>query len=353
MSPNSQRIIVMDDNKSMRRDVGREVEGVSISEAFLLDLYTTMLRIRLFEERAAELVEAGEVNCPCHLYIGQEGIAAGICAALKKADYVWGGHRSHGHYLAKGGNLKSMMAELFGKATGCSEGRGGSMHLLAEEVNVLGTVPLVAATIPMAAGSALASKLRGDGFVSVAFFGDGATEEGHFHESVNMAAVYKLPVIFVCENNFYSSHMGLLERRAEDNIYKSAEAHGIPGVRLDGNNVVEIYQAAVKAVELARSGGGPTLLECRTYRWRGHVGHSWDMDVGVKRKDELQEWLPKDPVATVRTKLLGLGISENDLESIRQDIKSQVEDSVLFARESPFPENESLQKHVFYSKGEE
>lgn len=335
--------------ENMRNQLGDDL----ISSAFLRSLYISMLRIRLFEERAAEMVEAGEVNCPCHLYIGQEGIAAGVCAALEKKDYVWGGHRSHGHYLAKGGDLREMMAELLGKATGCSGGRGGSMHLLAKDVNILGTVPLVAATIPLAVGSALASKMRGDRAVSAVFFGDGATEEGHFHESVNMAAVYHLPVIFVCENNFYSSHMGLLERRAEDNIYKSAEAHGIPGVRLDGNNAVEVFRATVKAVELARNGGGPTLLECRTYRWRGHVGHSWDMDVGVKRKDELKEWLPKDPVAMVRTHLLDLGVSQDELDDIQKDIQSRVDEAVLFARESPYPEKESLQTHVFYSREEE
>lgn len=338
---------------SIARDeetMSNQVADVQTSPDFLRSLYVTMLRIRLFEERAAELVEAEEVNCPCHLYIGQEGIAAGVCAALKKKDYVWGGHRSHGHYLAKGGDLRAMMAELFGKATGCSGGRGGSMHLLAKDVNILGTVPLVAATIPLAVGSALAAKMRCDESVSVVFFGDGATEEGHFHESVNMAALYRLPVIFVCENNFYASHMGLLERRAADNIYKSAEAHGIPGVRLDGNNAVEVYLATVQAADLARAGGGPTLLECRTYRWRGHVGHSWDMDVGVKRKDELKEWLDRDPVALVRTKLLDLGDSPDELDGIRMDIQNQVDESVIFARESPYPVKEDLHKHVFYSK---
>src|SRR5207237_8695910 len=192
-------------------------------------------------------------------YIGQEAIAAGVCAALEIRDYAWGGHRSHGHYLAKGGNLRAMMAELFGKATGCSGGRGGSMHLVAPEVGILGTVPLVAATIPLAVGAALASKLRDDRRVSVAFFGDGALEEGHFHESMNLAALYRLPVIFVCENNFYASHMSLAERRAEDNITKSGDAHGIPGVVIDGNDVAAVYESARQAVACARQGEGPTL----------------------------------------------------------------------------------------------
>src|SRR3989454_6639819 len=183
----------------------------------LRGMYVSMLRIRLFEERVAELVEAGEIKTPCHLYIGQEAIAVGVCAALERDDYVWGGHRSHGHYLAKGGDLRAMMAELHGKATGCSKGRGGSMHLVAPEVGILGTVPLVAATIPMAAGTALASRLRGDRRASVAFFGDGAVEEGAFHESMNLAAARQLPVVFVCENNLYASHLHLLERRRRDN----------------------------------------------------------------------------------------------------------------------------------------
>ena len=234
--------------------------------------YRMMVRIRRFEERTADLEEANEIHTPCHLYIGQEAIAVGVCGALGNEDYVWGGHRSHGHYLAKGGDLRAMMAELYGKTTGCSRGRGGSMHLVAPEVGILGTVPLVAATIPLAVGAGLAAKLRGDRRVSVSFFGDGATEEGHFQESMNLAALYRLPVIFVCENNLYASHMSLLERRPLDNISKTAEQYGIPGVRLDGSDVVEVYRVSLEAVGRGRAGDGPTLLECRTYRWRGHVG---------------------------------------------------------------------------------
>lgn len=322
----------------------------AIPVALLRRMYVTMVRIRVFEERAAELVEAGDIKTPCHLYIGQEAIAAGVCAALEPADYVWGGHRSHGHYLAKGGDLQEMMAELYGKETGCSKGRGGSMHLIALEAGILGTVPLVAATIPLAVGTGLASKLRGDRRTSVAFFGDGATEEGHFHESVNMAALYRLPVIFVCENNFYSSHMQLLERRVEDNIYKAGEAHGLPGIRLDGNDVVAIYQATREAVARARRGGGPTLLECRTYRWRGHVGPAWDMDVGVKRKDELPEWLPKDPVARARALLSELGMPPEEFEQIEREIRAEVEEAVVFARQSPYPDQSELLDHVFSSQ---
>lgn len=325
-----------------------------VNPILLRNMYEMMVRIRIFEERVADFVEAGKVNCPCHLYIGQEAIATGVCAALEKDDYVWGGHRSHGHYLAKGGDMRAMMAEIHGRATGCSKGRGGSMHLLAPQVGILGTVPLVAATIPIAVGTGLASKLRGERRVSVSFFGDGATEEGHFHESVNLAALYKLPVLFVCENNFYSSHMALLERRAEDNIYKTGEAHGIPGIRLDGNDVIAVHRASVEAVDRARNGNGPTLLECRTYRWRGHVGPSWDMDVGVKRKDELKDWLPKDPVACTYAHLIDLGIEKDILDHIEQAARAEVEDSILFARQSSYPDETELLEHVFYTgKGEQ
>ena len=316
----------------------------------LTRMYLTMLRIRIFEERAADLVVAGEIKTPCHLYIGQEAIAVGVCAALEKGDYVWGSHRSHGHYLAKGGDLRAMMAELFGKATGCSKGRGGSMHLVAPEVGILGTVPLVAGTIPLAVGSALASKLRGDHRVAVSFFGDGATDEGHFHESMNLAGLYRLPVIFVCENNFYSSHMHLLEHRPEDNIHRVGEAHGIPGVRLDGNDVMAVYHAAVEAVNRARNRGGPSLLECRTYRWRGHVGPAWDLDVGVKRKDELEEWLPKEPIARVRASLVEKGMFQEEFDRIEQEIRAEVEEALVFARESPYPDEGELLDYVFHSE---
>jgi TPP-dependent pyruvate/acetoin dehydrogenase alpha subunit len=318
--------------------------------ALLTAMYTSMVRIRLAEERLAELIEGGEVRCPCHLYIGQEGIAVGVCSALATDDYVWGGHRSHGHYLAKGGDLDAMFAEILGKVTGCSLGRGGSMHLFAPQQGILGTVPLVAATIPLAAGSALASKLRKDGRVSVAFFGDGAVEEGHTHESMNLAALYELPLLFVCENNFYASHMPLLERRAKDNIVETAAAHGIAGERLDGNDVVAVRAATGRAVARARAGGGPTLLECLTYRWRGHVGPSWDIDVGVTRKDELAEWRPKEPIIRLKRLMLAQGATEPSFLAIDQRIRTEVERAVMLAREAPFPSEDELTQHVFHGE---
>lgn len=313
----------------------------------LRGLYRTMVRIRRFEERTAELVEAGEIKTPCHFCIGQEAVAAGVCAALDKGDTVWGAHRSHGHYLAQGGDLDALMAEIFGKKTGCSGGRGGSMHVCAPEVGVMGTVPIVAATIPLAVGAALAASLRNDRRVAVTFFGDGATEEGHFHESLNLAALRKLPVIFVCENNFYSSHLGLFERRTRDNIPASGEAHGVPAESLDGNDVCEVLARAQAAVERARDGGGPTLLECRTFRWRGHVGPSWDVDVGVQRKDELQEWLPKDPIARCADKLRSLGVQQSELEAIDAGADREVRASIESARRAPYPAASEVGEHVY------
>ncbi|MDP9114279.1 MAG: thiamine pyrophosphate-dependent dehydrogenase E1 component subunit alpha [Acidobacteriota bacterium] len=239
------------------------------STGWLINRWETMTLIRRAEERIAAMVESGEVGCPCHLYIGQEAIAAGVCAALRVDDTVWGGHRSHGHYLAKGGSLAGLFGEVLLRASGCAGGRGGSMHLAAPEVGILGTVPIVAGTVPLAAGAAFAYKMRGEDTVAVAFFGDGALEEGHVHESMNLAALYRLPLILICENNLYASHLHWSERRVADNFYRAGEFHSVPGERVDGNDVEAVYHAARSAVERARGGDGPTLIECRTFRWRG------------------------------------------------------------------------------------
>ena len=317
----------------------------------LLDMFDAMMRIRKTEEVLADLCESGEVGCPCHLYIGQEAIAVGVCAALDERDSIWGGHRSHGHYLAKGGSLEGLLAEVLGKSTGCTGGRGGSMHLLARDVGLFGTVPLVSATIPLSVGAALSSKMTGTDAVAVSFFGDGAVEEGHFHESVNLASLMKLPVVFVCENNFYASHMALLERRAKDNIAQIAEGHGIPGLSLDGNDVQVVLEAARAAVGRARAGEGPTLLECRTYRWRGHVGPSSDMDVGVKRKDELADWIERDPITRARRQLLELGVEGAHLDAMALQVHEQVFRALETVRKDSEPEAHTLGDHVFTRAG--
>jgi TPP-dependent pyruvate/acetoin dehydrogenase alpha subunit len=308
-------------------------------------LYREMVRIRLFEERTADLVEAGEIKTPVHLYIGQEAVAAGVCAALFISDYVLGNHRSHGHYLAKGGDMRSLMAEIYGKATGCALGRGGSMHLYGASFGFLGTVPMVAATIPIAAGAALAAQMEGSDRVTVAFFGDGATEEGVFHESLNFAALKALPMVFVCENNLFSSHLPLSERRPEGAaLTEFALASRIPGVRVDGNDVLAVHDAAVAAVTRARRGGGPTLLECMTYRWRGHVGPSYDIDVGIRDRAELDAWIARCPIKALETHV---GMAAKDIEAAYAEARAEVDDAVRFARESGYPPAEEASLHVF------
>ena len=302
-----------------------------------------MLRIRRAEEAVAQMVESGEAVCPCHLSIGQEAIAAGVCAALHPSDTVWGGHRSHGHYLAKGGSLDAMFAEILGKSTGCSGGRGGSMHLLAQEQGILGTVPIVAGTVPLAAGAAMAYKMRKESRVAVAFFGDGTLEEGHVHETMNLASLYRLPIVFICENNLYSSHMHWSERRVSDNLDRAGEFHSIPGERVDGNDVEAVYDRASTAIARARRGQSPSLLECRTFRWRGHVGASSDIDVGVKRRGELTEWMVKDPIARVEARLRELGVQEFDDSAILDEIQI----ALARARAGHLPPPERVLNHVF------
>jgi TPP-dependent pyruvate/acetoin dehydrogenase alpha subunit len=314
-------------------------------------LWRSMRLIRRAEESIAELAELGRARCPCHLYIGQEAVAAGVCAALAEPDSVWGGHRSHGHYLARGGSLEGLFAEVLGKATGCSGGRGGSMHLLAREVGIFGTVPIVAGTVPLAAGAAMAYKLRGEPRVACAFFGDGALEEGHVHETMNLAALYRLPLLLVCENNQYSSHLHWSERRVRDNLHEAGEFHGVPGIRVDGNDVEAVLEAASVAATRARVGCGPTLMECRTFRFRGHVGPSSDRDVGVKRRDELAGWLEQDPLLRCEGRLRALGIQ--DLAPDAASVEHAVRVAMEAAEAAPFPKAVRVREHVWNSRPDE
>lgn len=313
----------------------------------LSSLIRCMHRIRFAEERIAAWVESGLAKTPCHLYIGQEAVATGVCAALRREDQIWGNHRSHGHYLAKGGDLTTMMTEVLCRAAGCSGGRGGSMHLIAKDIGILGTVPIVGATVPLAIGGAMAMKLGGRKFVSAAFFGDGCVEEGHVGESMNIAAIYKLPAIFVIENNLYSSHMHLRERRVKDNIHEMASLYGMPGEVVDGNDVLAVAAATERAVARARSGGGPSLLECRTFRWRGHVGHRMDMDVGVSRKVELSEWLEKCPIKRLQAVALKGGADAAALARMEDDVKREVALAGDQAEAAAFPAASTLLDHVY------
>jgi pyruvate dehydrogenase E1 component alpha subunit len=334
-----------------REEVCKPIIKETVSDItfeFLRDMYETMLRIRMVEEKIANLVTAKEIICPCHLSIGQEAVAAGVCAALEREDLVYSTHRNHAHYLAKGGSIKLMMAELYGRASGCSSGRGGSMHLVANELGFPGASAIVGGTIPHAVGSALAFSLQKNGQVAVAFFGDGATDEGVFYESLNFAALKQLPVVFVCENNFYSTHMHISSRHANVNIYKKAEVFDLPSQRIDGYNVIEVFNAASEAVERARNGDGPTFLECITYRWRGHVGPNWDIDKDLRTKDEVDFWVNNCSLKSLEDYLLLEELmTESAKNSIEKNIEDKIEEAVKFAKESPYPEGDTVMDYLF------
>lgn len=329
------------------RPVTKEMVGETPTE-ILRHMYRMMLKIRLVEEKVADLVAGKEIICPCHLSIGQEALAVGVCAALTQNDFVYSTHRNHAHYLAKGGSVKHMMAELYCRDTGCSRGRGGSMHLVATDLGFPGASAIVAGTIPQAVGSALAFSLKGSKEVAVAFFGDGATDEGVFYESLNFSALKKLPVVFVCENNFYSTHLPISSRQANVDVYKKAKVFNLPGLRVDGYNVIEVFQAAGGAVENARNGLGPTLLECITYRWRGHVGPNWDIDKGLRSQEEVDFWVNNCSIQSLETYLTEEGLlSDSDKILITREIQEEIEESVRFAKESPYPEGIRLMDNVF------
>jgi pyruvate dehydrogenase E1 component alpha subunit len=311
-------------------------------------MYVSMQRIRKFEEAIADSATAKEFKGPTHLYIGQEAVAVGVCAALEKDDYVFGGHRSHGHYLAKGGGMRELAAEIFVRETGCSKGRGGSMHLTAPAVGMLGTSALVGGGMGPGVGTALASVLLNRGRVTAIFFGDGAIEEGIFSESLNFASLKKLPVVFVCENNLYASHLPLRVRQPQPDLFKHAEPYGLPGIRIDGNDVVAVYETATEAVARARSGDGPTLLECMTYRWRGHVGPNFDLEHDIRTREELDSWIARDPIKRFADDMARSGaLSEAQREKLDADVQAEVDQSIAFARQSPFPETKDLLKHVY------
>ena len=316
--------------------------------AWLRDALGRMLRIRTAEEFIGEMVTEGKIRCPCHLAIGQEAPAVGIALHLRPTDRVFGAHRSHAHYLALGGSLHGLMAEVQGKDTGASRGMGGSMHLIDLAHGLMGTVPIVGATIPIAVGAGLAAKMDGRGDVAVSFFGDGATEEGGFHEAMNLAAVMGLPVLFACENNLFSSHLHIDLRQPADSVSRYAEAHRIPWTRVDGNDLVAVAEAAGEAVASMRAGGGPRFLELATYRWRGHVGPREDEDVGVKRKDDLARWKGRDPIRRLADALNTAGrLDARGWAEERRRIRAEVEAAWEQASHDTFPPAEALLDYVY------
>ena len=334
------------------------------SGSFLGELYRTMLKIRVVEERLVAPILNREALTPCHLYSGEEAVAAGVCACLETADYIFGNHRSHGHFLAKGGDLKEMVAEILCKVDGCSRGRGGSMHLIDPDCGMMGSAPIVAGTISLALGAGLAAKMRPSEMgpselhgvnkkrkISVSFFGDGATNEGVLYESLNFAALKKLPVIFVCENNLYATHMPIQECRPDVPIFKIAEPFGIEAHQVDGNDVLAVHEAAGAAVEKCRDGEGPVFLECLTYRMRGHVGPDDNIQgthTDIRPEEEVEVWREKDPIVRFERYLIENEVmGREEIEGIRADVEKEVEAAFMFARGSGFPDAEDLHKYLY------
>jgi len=317
----------------------------------LVSLYKAMVRIRLAEERVAQIYPTDKIQSPIHLCIGQEAVSAGVCLAMKKEDHLYGTYRGHGVYLAKGGSMKEMFAELYAKDTGCSGGKGGSMHLIAPEVGLMGCSAIVASTIPLAVGDALAAKMQKKNRVSVAFFGDGAVAEGVFFESLNFAALKKLPVIFVCENNNYAVHSRISDRHKKTEFYRYGDVFGVPGKRFDGNNASAVYDSMRAAVAKVRKGGGPCLIEYVTYRLYEHVGPAQDHKEAYRELKKLKHAQKHDPIRQLEGVLTKKHKVPTDLFAKWQsEIRNEVTEAVQFAEESPAPPPERLFQHLYAEK---
>lgn len=317
----------------------------------LVSILGTMMRIRAFETKVEELFLAGHIAGSVHLYIGEEAVAAGVCSALRPDDYITSTHRGHGHAIAKGAAMDRMMAELFGKATGYCKGKGGSMHIADFSAGMLGANGIVAGGLPIAVGAAISAKMRGSDQVVVSFFGDGATSRGTFHESLNMAAVYKLPVVFVNEHNQYASTTPSSYGVSGKNVADRAAGYGIAGTTVDGNDAVAVRQAAISAVERARSGDGPTLLECKTYRWKGHYIGDPEQ---YRDKEEVARWKGRCPIKQHQSYLVDRGlIRQAEIGEIARQVEQELAEAVRFAHESPLPEPEEALEDLFAQPVEE
>ncbi len=320
---------------------------MSLSHETMAAMLTSMCRIRRFEEKLTELFAAKALHGTTHLYIGEEAVAAGVCAALAPQDTITSTHRGHGHCIARGMNLRGMMAEMFGKATGIAGGRGGSMHMADMAHGNLGTNGIVGGGHGLAVGAALAAKMKKQDSIAVCFFGDGASNEGSFHEAANLAAVWKLPVLFVCENNGYGFSMAACNAMCVDNIAQRAGSYGFPGKTIDGNDAAQVYAEAVAAREymLAK---GPMLLECRTYRLSGHS----KSDKNVYRtQEEIEAWRGRDPIPRLAALMLENGFTQRELDAIDAQAAKAVEDAVLFAQSSPYPQIQTLTQGVYAGEG--
>jgi len=314
----------------------------------LIDDLKQMYLIRRAEEIIADNIVNGTITCPCHLGIGQEATAVGLSRYLRSSDRVFGGHRSHTHYLGLRGSVYKLFAETLGKLDGCSKGMGGSMHLYDPSIGFGGSVPIVGASVPIATGAALAAKKDKLGDIAVSYLGDSACEEGAVQESFNLASIMKLPIIFVVENNLFASHMHIDLRQPHNSTARFAEAHGIPFKVIDGNNLTDIYEASEEAVKHCREDKGPYFIEAMTYRWRGHVGPREDIDVGVKRKDDLNKWKKRDPIRRLKDSLINKNVlSENDFNEITKLIDKDLDEQWLKALSAPYPP-ESLLTEIVY-----
>jgi len=312
----------------------------------LIGLYTKMLTIRRFEERVVEEFRAGRIRGYIHSYIGEEAVATGVCANLNNADRIVSNHRGHGHCIAKGADMKRMMAEIFGKKTGYCKGKGGSMHIADFSVGMLGADGIVGAGLPIASGAAIAAQLENNGAVAAVFFGDGACQEGELHECLNLASIWKLPLLFVCENNLYGVHTHRDLVLGAKEIVRMPRAYHIPSQVVDGNDVIAVYEAAREAVEQMRRGKGPHFLECKTYRWHKHFLSEIVPD--RRPPSEVEAWKKKCPIRTFENKALKDGIvTSADLNSINERIMQEVEEAVKFADESPYPHPEDALDDVY------
>ena len=317
------------------------------SDDVLRDIHRRMVRIRVFETEAGRLAEAGKIPGALHLYVGEEAVAAGVMVHLSDDDWITSTHRGHGHLIAKGGEFDRMFAELFGRATGYCRGKGGSMHISNMELGMLGANGIVGAGPPIAVGAAFSTKFRKTDRVAVSFFGDGASNEGSFHEAANMAALYKLPAVFVCENNGYGEYTPQKNHQAITDVADRAAGYGMPGVVVDGMDAVAVYEAAGAAIERARRGDGPTLLECKTYRFFDHVGVR-GMGLSYRTDEELQEWQKRDPIHLFEAQLAQAGILDQaGAAALHDAVSADVKAGIEFAEASPLPDTSTLLDDVY------
>jgi pyruvate dehydrogenase E1 component alpha subunit len=316
-----------------------------VDHKLLLDYYKKMLELRVFEVKVQELYRNGRLPGFVHLYVGEEAVAVGVCANLRNDDLIFSTHRGHGHALAKGVPAGVVLAELWGKVTGSSGGRGGSMHMYAPEWGFMGTNGIVGAPIPLATGGGLTAKLAKKGGVVVSFFGEGAVNSGSFHEALNFGAVWDLPVIYVCENNLYATEMAFSRATKNTSVASRAAAYGMKGIAVDGQDVMAVHDAAAEAIRIARADGGPTLIECKTYRYVGH--HEGDPGTDYRTREEVQEWKQNDPVKRARKQLLDSGVEESKLAAVDEEVEVWIEEAVKFAESSSEPLAESVTEHVY------